>query len=340
MFFKIIKSRIFITLAFFILIFIVGWNWPSKVSEYDYGSTFSAKYARELGIDPEKTFDAMTDELGIKKVRLIAYWDDIESIQGQYDFSDLDWQMKKAEEKDLEVILTVGRRVPRWPECHTPKWAQEQDWTQKKESLLIYMKEVINRYKDYDSLKIWQIENEPFLTVYVPEICGSELDKKLLDREIELVRQLDDRNRPVLTTDSGNLGTWSGAYKRGDIFGSTFYVYLSNETIGGFRTIANHNFYKAKSLLFSLIHGSRPTYLIEVSMEPWLTNSIPESTIEEQLEFMNIERLGEIIEMSAKTNFDEQYLWGVEWWYYLRVNGYPEIWDYLKIKLFNKDFEN
>ena len=335
MFLKIIKSRIFLTLVSLILLFVVAWNWPSEETSYDYGVTFSAKYARELGVDPQKTFNAMVNELGIKKVRIVAYWDDIEKVPGQYDFSDLDWQMEKAEQNDLEIIFTVGRRVPRWPECHTPDWAQQKDWVQQKESLLVYMKEVINRYKSYDSIKIWQIENEPFLTVYVPEICGDELDKDFLDREIELVRQLDEKNRPVLTTDSGNLGTWSGAFKRGDIFGSTFYVYLANETLGGFRTIVNHNFYKFKSLLFGIIHGDRPVYLIEIGMEPWLTKPITETPIEEQLEFMNIDRLNETLVMAAKTNFDEQYLWGIEWWYYLRANGHPEIWDYLKVRIFS-----
>jgi len=39
--------------------------------------------------------------------------------------------------------------------------------------------------------------------------------------------------------------------------------------------------------------------------------------------------------MGAKTNFDEQYLWGVEWWYYLREKGHPEIWNFLDDRIFN-----
>lgn len=334
-FLKIIKSRTFITIAVLLLVFLVAWNWPSQETEYDYGVTFSSKYSRELGVDPELVFDSMVEELGIKKVRLVAYWDEIEKAQGQYDFSDLDWQVERAEELNLEVIFTLGRRVPRWPECHDPAWTQNITREEYKNNLLIYMKEVVNRYKDYDSIKIWQVENEPFLTVYVPEICGDELDKELFDREIELVRQLDDRDRPIMTTDSGNVGSWWGAYKRGDMFGSTFYVYLANETIGGFRTIVNHNFYKFKHLLMKVFHGDKPIYLIEVSMEPWLTKSIPETDIEEQLQFMNVERLEEVIKISSKTNFDEQYLWGVEWWYYLRENGHPEIWNFLDDRIFD-----
>lgn len=317
------------------LIFFVIWFWPAKVKDYDNGVTFSAKYARELGVDPEKVFDSIVNELGVKKIRLVAYWDDIEKVQNKYDFSDLDWQLEKAKENNMDVIFTLGRRVPRWPECHTPKWYSKIGPEDQKEELLVYMKDVVNRYKDHDVIKIWQVENEPFLTVYVPEICGSTVDKDFYDREIELVRSLDDRDRPILTTDSGNLGLWASAYKRGDLFGSTFYVYLANETIGGFRTIVNHNFYNFKKFLMSLIFGDKPVYLIETSMEPWLTESIPETPIDEQLEFMNVDRLKEVIDMSSKIRFDEQYLWGVEWWYYLREQGYPEIWNFLDKELFD-----
>ena len=113
MFWKIIKSRIFITLVFFVVLFLLVWFWPVKVKEYDNGVTFSAKYASYLGLEPESVFDSIINELGVEKVRLVAYWDDIEVIQNKYDFSELDWQLEKAQENDLDVIFTLGRRVPR-----------------------------------------------------------------------------------------------------------------------------------------------------------------------------------------------------------------------------------
>ncbi len=329
---KFIKSKIFIGFISFLIIILIAWFWPSKQTQYDFGVTFSSKYSKELGLDSKKVFDSITDELGIKKIRLVAYWDEIEKVKDQYNFDDLDWQLEKALQKDLEVILTVGRRVPRWPECHIPDWAKELSWEEEKKELLIYIEEVVNRYKDNSAIKIWQVENEPFLTVYVPEICGHETDKEFFDQEIKLVKEIDP-SRPILTTDSGNLGLWLSAYKRGDLFGSTFYVYLANESFEDIKTFVNHNFYKFKRLISGLIYDKKPVYLIEVSMEPWLVRSIPETPIDRQLQSMNVERIAEILERSTKTNFDEQYLWGVEWWYYLRENDHPEIWNYLKNRL-------
>lgn len=305
------------------------------MSKYNYGVTFSAKYARELGLDPQETFDVITDELGVNKIRLVAYWDEIEHTKDTYDFSDLDWQIKKAEEKDLTVILAVGRRVPRWPECHLPEWLLGKSWQYQQDELIDYLRTVVNRYKNSKAVVYWQIENEPFLTVYVPEICGSELDVNFLEEEIVLVQRLDPSRR-IITTDSGNLGMWLGAYRRGHIFGSTFYIYLANPRLGEVRSVLNHNFYKLKRMIAAIAYGYKPTMLIEVSLEPWLIQSVANTPIDEQLAAMDIERIKEIIEISSKTNFDDQYLWGAEWWYYLKKNGRPEIWDYIKENLYSK----
>lgn len=329
---NLLLNKFFIILVLIFIIVLVLANWPSEPSEYDYGVTFSSKYARELGLDPVETFNAIVDEMGIKKIRLVAYWDEIEREKDIYDFSDLDWQISRAEEKDVEVILALGRRVPRWPECHFPEWIYGKSWQNQQDELMDYIRTLVNRYKNSSAIKYWQVENEPFLTAYVPEICGSELDKTFLGAEIFLVRLLDP-SRKIITTDSGNLGLWLGAYKRGDIFGSTFYIYLTNDKVGEIKSRVNHNFYKFKKIVAQTLYGKKPVYLIEVSLEPWLVEPIIVTPIDVQLRFMNIDRIDEILEKSAKTNFDEIYLWGIEWWYYLKVNGHPEIWDYLKNKL-------
>jgi len=326
---KNLKSKNFIITILVILIILAIANWPARPSKYNYGVTFSAKYTKELGLNPQEVFDAITDDLGVKKVRLVAYWDEIENQNNIYDFSNLDWQIQKAEAKNLKVILAVGRRVPRWPECHLPEWIYGKSAQNQQDELIDYLREIVNHYKDSPTILYWQVENEPFLTSYVPEICGSELDKNFLDEEIAIVKRFDP-DRKILTTDSGNLGLWLPAYKRGDLFGSTFYIYLTNPKVGEIKSFVNQNFYKFKRLLAQLFYGRKETLLIEVSLEPWLIGPIINYPIDEQLKYMNIARIKEILDKSAKTNFDDQYLWGVEWWYYLKHNGQPEIWEYIK----------
>ena len=37
--------------------------------------------------------------------------------------------------------------------------------------------------------------------------------------------------------------------------------------------------------------------------------------------------LREHVEYAQRTGFDEFYLWGVEWWYWIKLQGHPEVWD-------------
>lgn len=171
---------------------------------------------------------------------------------------------------------------------------------------------------------MWQVENEPYLAVFAADQCDP-LDEGFLEEEIALVRSLDQR--PVLMTDSGNLGTWIGAYRRGDAFGTSAYLYFWNQAVGAYRTILPPAYYRAKTNLVRVFFGEKHVILSELSLEPWLGASINDVPLATQLSRMNIEKFDEIIEYARKTNFDMQYLWGVEWWYYMKEKqNHPEFW--------------
>lgn len=290
-----------------------------------YGMSFNTPYARELGLDWQATYDAILDDLGVRQLRLAAHWPMVEPTPGNYNFAELDYQIKRAEEVGAEVILAVGRRLPRWPECHTPNWATNLTLSARNEAQLHYMTTVINRYKNSPAIKYWQVENEPFLSAFAYEYCG-DLDKGFLDREISLVRSLDDSHQ-IIVTDSGNLGTWHGAYSRGDIFGTSVYVYFWNPEIGQFKTFLPSWFYRLKSQLMSLVYSKKPTYLIELSAEPWLIDPITDVPIDVQFSRMDIDKFNEILEYAKETRFDHQYLWGAEWWYWLKLKGEADFWN-------------
>src|SRR6476620_11160423 len=54
------------------------------------GATFIPDYARYFNLDPQETFGAMIQDLGIKHFRLVSYWDTIEPEPGKYNFDELD----------------------------------------------------------------------------------------------------------------------------------------------------------------------------------------------------------------------------------------------------------
>jgi hypothetical protein len=287
--------------------------------------SFNTMYARELGLDWKETYNAIIDELGVRHLRLAAHWPMVEPLDDMYNFEELDYQIAKAEESGVSVVFAVGRRLPRWPECHVPSWADELTWQQQQEEIMEYSEVVINRYKQSPAITYWQIENEPYLEVFAKDHCG-EFDEVFFEKQVAHFRSLDS-SRPFLVTDSGNLGTWLGPYKHGDAFGTSVYIHFWNPELGQFRTVLPPWFYRAKEGLLGLIYGEKETMLIELSAEPWLLEPITNVPIETQYSRMDIEKLNDILEYAKQTRYEKQYLWGAEWWYWLKDKGHPEMWE-------------
>ena len=313
---------VFVLLIAVALYFLAQKPVPQSIT---YGMSFNTMYARELGLDWKQTYDAIIDDLKVRHFRLAAHWPMIEPEQNVYNFSELDYQIKRAEETQSTVVLAVGRRLPRWPECHVPSWARNISLEERNRAQIAYMETVINRYKGSPAVTVWQIENEPFLGVFAFDHCG-ELDTDFLDKEIALARSLDG-TRPILVTDSGNLGTWYGAYSRGDMFGTSVYVHFWNPELGQFRTYLSPWFYRAKDNVMALLYGRKTSMLIELSAEPWLLEPVVDVPLETQFTRMNLEKFEDILHYAKDTRYEQQYLWGAEWWYWLMLQNHPEMWN-------------
>lgn len=324
---RLLKLFVLLTILFIAALAVLSFR--ASPVETEYGMTFSAPYAREIGIDWKESYRAMLDELGVKHIRVPVYWSLVEPVRGVYDWQDIDFQVNEARAHGATVILAVGRRVPRWPECHIPGWAKEVSWEEEKEEVRAYIEATVERYKDNQTVTMWQVENEPYLRFFADEHCDV-LDEHFLDEEIALVKSLDDR--PVLITDSGNLGYWASAYRRADVFGTSVYLYFWNEPVGAFRTILPSAYYRIKANLMNLVFGTKPIILSELSLEPWLGAHIQDVPLHEQLERMSIDKFHETIAYAQETSFGMQYLWGVEWWYYMKAKqGHPEFWEAGKV---------
>jgi hypothetical protein len=324
---RILKYFVIILVALLLVIFLAGMYLVQKPKPdtITYGMSFNTLYARELGLDWQETYQAILGDLGVRHLRLAAHWPMIEPASGVYNFSELDYQIAEAEKVGAEVILAVGRRLPRWPECHIPDWARGYTWEEQKKSLRAYMAAVVERYRESEAVTVWQVENEPFLALFAFEHCG-ELDEEFLQEQVALVKALDP-TRPVMVTDSGNLGTWSGAYRAGDMFGTSVYVHFWNPELGQFRTFLPAWFYPLKENFTKLRFGHKPTILVELSAEPWLVAPIVEVPLEVQFTRMNPEKFADILEYARHTRYDRQYLWGAEWWYWLHLQGESSLWE-------------
>lgn len=297
---------------------------PKPREDVRFGVTFSSRFARDMGLDASETLRALFVDLGVRKVRIPVYWDAVERERGNFDFSDIDWQLNMARQYGAEVILAVGQKVPRWPECFVPSWADTE--ALKNEAAKRFIQETISRYKHRSEITLWQIENEPFLAFGV---C-LPMSGDVLDQEISVAR-IEDPSRPILTTDSGELSLWVSAASRGDVFGTTLYRKLWSNRFGYITYPIGPNFFRFKEMLVRLFTRQKHFIVIELQGEPWAPGSLSTVSLEEQWKTMNAEQLLENVRYARQVGFSEVYLWGAEWWYWLKEKKEtPALWNAAK----------
>jgi len=329
-----ISATILISFGIFFLA-LIGYARAIPINEsrhINWGLTYSTKFAAQLGLDWQKTYEKILLELKPEKVRLIIYWDQTESEPNKFDFSETDWLLEKTSEYKIPAILTLGMRVPRWPECHSPEWAKKLAAEEKEEALRQYLKTVVSRYKDNLTIKMWQIENEPFLLF--GECPGRSKD--FFEKEISTVKSIDSK-RPVVSTDSGEFGLWYKAAKEGDIFGTTMYRKVYTKLLGPF--LGNIEYpigpeyfrLKEKIVRFLINDYNKRFIVIELQGEPWSPTELQDRTYEDQMELFSFDYFTDTIKYAKETGFDEYYLWGSEWWYWLKEkHNDSRFWDYAK----------
>ncbi len=293
------------------------------------GVSFSAPQATAIGLDWKKTYIAILDDLQVRHLRLSAYWDSLQpSSQDAYNFSDLDYQINEAQKRDAHVVLSIGRKLPRWPECHIPVWAQGLSEKEQQQDVLAMLAVVVDRYKNNPALDMWQLENEPLLTF---GICP-KADTNFLTQEQSVVRA-HDTSHHILITDSGELNSWLGAAQYGDELGTTMYrTVFSNRLKSLFRYdyIFPAWAYRVKAhYIYLLFH--KQVIISELQGEPWGVKPYNEMTNEERSQSFSPARFVQLRLFAQRTQLQQVYWWGAEYWYWEKtVNHNDAYWEVAK----------
>ncbi len=328
---KILKYAIIIFLIFSTIIFVyffVGFGKENK--NIEWGVNFSQKHSSNLGLDWRENYLAILDDLGVKKIKLSTYWDIIETSQDSYNFNDLDWQIDEADKRGAKILLVIGMKTPRWPECHIPDWAKGLTKEQQQDEILKMLEKIVLRYKKNDAIWVWQVENE----IFFPFGQCPWRDKNFLKKEVAFVKSLDER--PVMVTDTGEYSLWWQAARIGDIVGTTLYRKVWFKELGTYvpYPIPPIFYSRRRSLIKKLF--KKDALCVELQAEPWGPALLYDLPLETQEKSMNLETFKTNVSYAKKTGMESFYFWGAEWWYWMKEkNNNSEIWDEAK-KLLKK----
>ena len=308
---KILIAIIAILVAVSFILFLIGKPQKNIV----WGLTFSTIRAKELGFEPQALLSTILDDLHPEKVRIPVYWSEVEPQQGLFDFTKYEQLLSETNKRGTKVVLVLGRKQPRWPECHQPGWFNELSPSQQDAAVLNMIEKSVTQFKDTQSVVAWQVENEPYFQ-YGP-VCPVT-SSTLYEQEINLIAQLDDK--PTIATDSGEKGLWvSVAASGANVLGTTMYREVYHDKKGKYLTYKVPWWtYNIKSGLVKLLTNADEVIGVELQAEPWLIISNPTVTApEEQLKHMNPDIFRNNIEYATKVGLQENYLWGAEWWYWM-----------------------
>lgn len=303
------------------------YTFTHREEPYQLGVTFIPSYARYLEVDPKETLQAILTDLKPTHIRLVSYWDVIESTPGTYDFSELDWQMDMAKDAGAKVSLAVGLRQPRWPECHMPAWHLNQPKEVWYGDLKRVMAATVERYKTHPALESYQLENEFFLKVFGE--CPDFSRERLIE-EYQLVK-MHDPGHPVIISRSNNAIGFPMNDPKPDAYGVSVYKRVWDRTVT--RRYVEYPFpawfYGFLAGGSKLIDG-RELMIHELQAEAWTPDGyeIKTAPLEELNKSMNPGRLHNRFEYAEATGMKRMDLWGVEWWYAMMVNrDQPGLWN-------------
>ncbi len=282
-----------------------------------YGFTFSSMYAESLGLDAEETLTATLDAFHPAFVRFPLYWDAIERESDVFIWDDIDRAVAKMQSAHVSIHMVIGAKVPRWPECFFPAWVNLRDRDVYRESLLAYIDEAVTRYAPV--VDVWQVENEPFFAF--GDCPDPDID--MLQEEIALVRAIDP-DAEIQMTVSGEQQMWGSVASFTDRIGVSVYRNARSALFGSFSFPVPSEWY---ALMRMPMFFSHDFAISELQMEPWFTSHPRYLSVENAASLFTSRDALNNLAYARATGFSEVSFWGVEWWYYLQQQGYPELWN-------------
>ena len=312
------------------------------------GASFSVRRAEGLGLDWRQTYRDLED-MHFKVIRLSVYWDQVDA-EG---YDQVDWLMQESLRSGQPVVLTVGMKALGWPEYYIPdqylpRTASGGDVARDLvlgDAVLPFIKQTVERYRDYPNLVAWQVENEPF------NPSGPSrwwIGRDLLERELATARSADRTRHRLIVNVFGHfnmqldaassrsgatlgslLGFDSDSAERdalsviqpGDVLGSDVYTRIGYRFLGreGVAEADSNWDDRVAEWQGAALKQGKQAWVTEAQAEPWEADRTTYAT-PSSFSPPDVERTFHDLKLAGQTTV---LLWGVEYWYWRLQNGDP-----------------
>jgi hypothetical protein len=270
------------------------------------GLSFRPRQVEAFGLDARATLQTLL-RYPIDLIRLGAYWNRIESHPGNFDTTELDWQIEAVERAGIPILLCIGPvksfGYPEFfpPAHHLPQPLREHARVEPSaypallEAATSFIHRLVERYRDKTSIIAWQLEHEAV------DPLGMEhswrLDAGFVVAEARALRAADP-GRPLMmngylpTSVPVGLPQWWRTHDQGDslavaqrpadIVGIDYYP--RNALVGlGSRALyvdGSRSPYLERRLAELFAWAATPGHRLMVAegqAEPWETSTLPPS---------------------------------------------------------------
>lgn len=307
------------------------------------GTTFSQLQCHYLGLEYRAAFKAICG-LGIKRVRLCAYWHELEPQPNAFQFTTLDWLLDTCAAQGLEVVLAVGMKVPRWPEFHFPAWLQDsfetgagalpldQRLPAVAEAALRMLEAVVAHARYAPALRYWQVENEPLTRLQITG--GRFLSQTFVAQEVALVRRLALPKQKLLLTGSIAL-PWGQApadqqafqfcLEQADAVGINVYSKVPLGQLPVYLQPQPPFWQRLQYWQVLLTTYRKEAWITEAQAEPWEPRRL---VAVDKLAYPSAspQQATALVQKLIALNYSTILLWGCEYWYWHYRQGRTFWW--------------
>lgn len=313
------------------------------------GVSFRPPQVDALGLDARATLlEVLTYPFHL--IRLGAYWNRIEAGPGEFDPSELDWEIDAAERAGKQIILCVGPlKTFGYPEFFVPahhlvtplregRLVEPAAHRALLDAAIGFATRIVERYKGRKAIVAWQVEHEAV------DPLGMEHSWRLaaafVEEEIRAVRSADP-SRPIMmngflpTSSPVRLQQWwrtrdqgdslAVAQRLADVVGIDYYPRHALFAIGGMTLyldggMSSWNQRPRRELFaWARSHGRR-LMISEGQAEPWEAVTIPPNRPGRSMfsctPELVIENYNRCMSWSREENLalDAYIFWGAEYW--------------------------